>query len=109
VIESFIEQFESDDLLAHFGPAISQAAFEVGGEVYQQFIDKDTKLDSAFVAKGDKYHLDIYQAARIILNGLGVKSISGGDQCTYTQQDQYFSYRRDGAESGRMAHLIWIE
>jgi len=41
--------------------------------------------------------------------GLGVKSISGGDQCTYTQQDQYFSYRRDGAESGRMAHLIWIE
>jgi YfiH family protein len=109
VIESFIDSFESKNLLVHFGPAISQAAFEVGGEVYQQFIDKDTKLDSAFVAKGDKYHLDIYQAARIILNGLGVKSISGGDQCTYTQQDQYFSYRRDGAESGRMAHLIWIE
>ena len=109
VIESFIEQFESDDLLTHFGPAISQVNFEVGKEVYQQFIDKDAKLDQAFITKGDKYQLDIYQAARIILNGLGVKSISGGDECTYTQKGKYFSYRRDGAQSGRMAHLIWIE
>ncbi|MDG2353191.1 MAG: laccase domain-containing protein, partial [Gammaproteobacteria bacterium] len=57
VIESFIEQFESDDLLAHFGPAISQVNFEVGKEVYQQFIDKDAKLDQAFITKGDKYQL----------------------------------------------------
>jgi len=109
VIESFIDSFESKNLLVHFGPAISPAAFEVGEEVYQQFIDKDIKLAQAFVAKGNKYQLDIYQAARIVLSGLGVKSISGGDECTYTQQDKYFSYRRDGANSGRMAHLIWIE
>jgi len=109
VIESFIDSFESKNLLVHFGPAISPVAFEVGEEVYQQFIDKDIKLAQAFVAKGNKYQLDIYQAARVVLNGLGVKSISGGDECTYTQQDKYFSYRRDGANSGRMAHLIWIE
>ena len=109
VIESFIQQFESNDLLVHFGPAISPAAFEVGADVYQQFIDKDTQLDQAFIAKGSKYQLDIYQAARIILNDLGIQSISGDDECTYTQKDKYFSYRRDGAQSGRMAHLIWIE
>ena len=109
VIESFIQQFESDNLFIHFGPAISQSAFEVGKEVRQQFIDKDLKLDQAFIDKGDKYQLDIYQAARIILNGLGVKSISGGDECTYTQKDKYFSYRRDGAKSGRMINLIYIK
>ena len=109
VIESFIGQFESNDLLVHFGPAISQSAFEVGKEVHQQFIDKDPKLDQAFIAKGDKYQLDIYQAARIILKGLGVNSITGGDQCTFAQKGEYFSYRRDGTQSGRMAHLIWIE
>jgi len=109
VIESFVSQFKSSDLLVHFGPAISQTEFEVGKDVFQQFIDKDVKLDQAFIAKDDKYQLDIYQAARIILSGLGVKSISGGGECTYTQQDKYFSYRRDGAKSGRMAHLIWIE
>ncbi len=109
VIESFIAQFESNDLLVHFGPAISQVAFEVGSEVYQQFIDKDTSLEQAFITKGDKYQLDIYQAARIILNDLGVKSISGGDECTYTQKDKYFSYRRDGAKSGRMISLIYLK
>ena len=109
IIESFVGQFESNDLLVHFGPAISQANFEVGDEVFQQFINKDPKLDQAFVAKGDKYQLDIYQAAKIILNDLGVQSISGGGECTYAQKDKYFSYRRDGNHSGRMAHLIWIE
>jgi YfiH family protein len=109
VIESFVDQFESSDLLVHFGPAISQAAFEVGKEVYQQFIDKDAKLDLAFIVKDKKYQLDIYQAAGIVLNGLGVRSISGGDECTYTEQDKYFSYRRDGAKSGRMINLIYIK
>jgi len=109
VIESFIEQFDPNDLLVHFGPAISQAAFEVGEEVYQQFIDKDLKLQQAFKSKDDKYQLDIYQAARIILNGLGVVSISGGDECAYTQKDKYFSYRRDGAKSGRMINLIYLK
>jgi len=109
VIESFVNQFESNDLLIHFGPAISQAEFEVGEEVYQQFIDKDTRLDQAFIAKGGKYQLDIYQAARVVLSGFGVKSISGGDECTYTQKDKYFSYRRDGAQSGRMINLIYIK
>jgi len=109
VIESFVNQFESNDLLIHFGPAISQVAFEVGEEVYQQFIDKDLKLELAFIAKGDKYQLDIYQAARIVLNDLGIKSISGGDECTFTQQDKYFSYRRDGAKSGRMINLIYLK
>lgn len=109
IIESFIEKFESNDLLVHLGPAISQANFEVGEDVYQAFISKDLRLDQAFIAKGNKHQLDIYQAAKVILNGLGVKSISGGDECTYTQKDKYFSYRRDGTHSGRMAHLIWIE
>jgi YfiH family protein len=107
VIESFVDSFNGDDLLVHFGPAISKSAFEVGDDVYQQFIDKDKSLEGAFIGYKSKYKLDIYQAARIILNGLEVRNISGGDQCTYKQDDKYFSYRRDGTNSGRMAHLIW--
>jgi len=107
VIESFVDSFNGDDLLVHFGPAISKSAFEVGDDVYQQFIDKDESLGESFIGYKSKYKLDIYKAARIILNGLEVRNISGGDQCTYMQDDKYFSYRRDGTHSGRMAHLIW--
>ncbi|MEJ6659566.1 MAG: peptidoglycan editing factor PgeF [Candidatus Thioglobus sp.] len=108
VIESTIAKFSDANLLAYFGPAISQTAFTVGDDVYQQFIAKDVKLKDAFIQKGDKHQLDIYQAARIILKDLGVESITGGDECTFKQKDKYFSYRRDGEKSGRMAHLIWI-
>lgn len=109
VIESFVSQFDSTDLIIHFGPAISQQNFEVGQDVFDQFIAKDKFLQQAFTPFKDRYKLDIYLAARIILNNLGVKDISGGDVCTFSQQDKYFSYRRDGIQSGRMAHLIWIE
>ena len=108
IIESFIAKFDTKELVVHFGPAISQANFEVGQEVYDQFITKDKSLAQAFIAVNDKYKLDIYQAARIILKGLGVSSITGGDQCTFAQKGEYFSYRRDGVQSGRMAHLIWM-
>jgi len=109
VIESFVAKFNQDDLIVHFGPAISQENFEVGQDVFDQFINKSSSLKSAFIPFGDKYKLDIYQAATIILTKLGVKSASSGSECTYAQKDKYFSYRRDGANSGRMAHLIWIE
>jgi len=109
VIESFIAKFDTNNLVIHFGPAISQEYFEVGKDVYDQFIAKDSSLKKAFIGFNDKYKLDIYQAARIVLNKLGIDNILGGDECTFKQKGEYFSYRRDGASSGRMAHLIWIE
>jgi YfiH family protein len=109
VIESFISKFNQQQLIVHFGAAISQTNFAVGQDVFDEFIAKDVDLKLAFIPFKDKYKLDIYQATRIILNKLGVKNISGGDKCTFTQVDDYFSYRRDGVQSGRMAHLIWID
>jgi YfiH family protein len=108
IIEEFVAQFQQKTLIIHFGAAISQRNFEVGEDVYQQFCTKNTTLANAFIASGKKYKLDLYQAAKIILNGLGVDNISGGEKCTFAQQNQYFSYRRDGKKSGRMAHLIWL-
>ncbi len=109
VIESFVARFNQQELIVHFGPAISQNNFEVGQDVYDQFIAKEDSLAQAFIPFNNKYKLNIYQAARIILNKLGVENISGGDQCTFMQADEYFSYRRDGLKSGRMAHLIWMK
>ena len=111
IIESLIESFNCDwdDLIVHLGPAISQLSFEVGDEVKTQYLSKNENFESCFSPVNDKYYLDLYEAARIVLGGFNVSSISGGNKCTYGQSDQYFSYRRDGKCSGRMAHLIWIE
>ena len=111
IIESLIESFNCDwdDLIVHLGPAISQLSFEVGDEVKTQYLSKNENFESCFNYLNDKHYLDLYEAARLILKGFNISSISGGNECTYIQSDQYFSYRRDGKCSGRMAHLIWIE
>jgi YfiH family protein len=110
VIESLIESLDcnGEDLIAHLGPAISQLSFEVGGEVKSQYLSKNKNFKNSFVYLNNKYYLDLYDAARVVLKSLGVASISGGDRCSYKESDQYFSYRRDGEYSGRMAHLIWM-
>ena len=70
---------------------------------------KNENFISCFNCLNDKYYLDLYDAARVVLKSLGVESISGGNRCTYNEPDHFFSYRRDGRKSGRMAHLIWID
>jgi len=111
IIESLIESLDcnGEDLIVHLGPAISRLSFEVGDEVKSQYLSKNKNFKSCFTYKKNKYYLDLYDAAKVILKNLGVSSISGGDRCTYKESDQYFSYRRDGKYSGRMAHLIWME
>ena len=111
IIESLIESLDcnGEDLIVHLGPAISQLSFEVGSEVKSQYLSKNKNFENCFAYLNNKYYLDLYEAARIVLKGLGVNSISGGDRCSYKESDQYFSYRRDGKSSGRMAHLIWME
>jgi YfiH family protein len=111
IIESLIESFDcnGENLIVHLGPAISQLSFEVGSEVKSQYLSKNKNFENCFTYLNNKYYLDLYGAAKIVLKSLGVSSISGGDRCTYKDSDQYFSYRRDGKCSGRMAHLIWME
>jgi YfiH family protein len=111
IIESLIDSFNCDgnDLIVHLGPAISKLSFEVGEEVKFQYLSKNKNFENCFTYINNKYYLDLYDAARVVLKSFGVISISGGNRCTYKESDQYFSYRRDGKFSGRMAHLIWME
>jgi YfiH family protein len=113
VIESFIKKMaiNANDTLVSFGVAIGPKSLELGEDVYLQFIKKDKSFQKAFQKskqKLDKYYLDIYKVAMIILNQQGIKNIKEGGLCSVKNKD-YFSYRRQGVNSGRHAHLIWLE
>ena len=100
-------QINASDLMAWFGPAIGPNAFEVGSDVRAQFIAKDAQAALAFKPHGSKYLGNLYQLATQRLNALGINQIYGGQHCTFTESEQFFSYRRDGV-TGRMATLIWL-
>ena len=98
---------EPANLHAWLGPAIGANRFEVGQEVVAIFTANNPALHDAFkLQNSEKYLADIYHIARILLNQRGVVNISGGEYCTFSQNNQFFSYRRDG-QTGRMASLIW--
>lgn len=113
VLEETLKVFDcKDEILAWLGPAIGPLAFEVGGEVKKAFVDQHAQAEEAFrispTHPQDRFLADIYQLARIRLAAAGVTRVSGGDHCTFSETENFFSYRRDGV-TGRMASLIWIE
>ncbi len=109
IIENAVAKFSGnpEDILAWFGPAIGPLAFEVGEDVLNQFCHHYPSDKDCFKPHGDRFLANIYQLATNRLNRLGIFDISGGELCTYQQQDLFFSYRREG-QTGRMASLIWI-
>jgi len=99
------------EIVAWLGPAIGPQRFEVGAEVMQAFVERDSKALAAFHPLHDqpgKYLADIYQLARQSLSKVDVTRIRGGEFCTVTEHKQFYSYRRDKV-TGRMASLIWLK
>ena len=95
-------------LVAWLGPAIGPSAFEVGGDVLAAFYLAEDDLAVHSIPETDnKYRLDLnILAGRQLLEvGLDLSHVSGGDTCTYSDPQRFFSYRRDG-ETGRMVTLI---
>lgn len=96
-------------LIAWLGPAISARHFEVGSEVRAAFVARDAGAADAFAANArGRWQCDLVALARRRLAALGIVSVSGGEWCTHSDRERFFSFRRDG-QCGRMAALIWLE
>lgn len=110
VIENSIKALAcpAEDLLVWLGPAIGPRAFVVGEDVFSSFVKKSPEFKAAFEEIANKQWLaNLYQLATQHLNKLGIDAIYGGQHCTYTEKEQFFSFRRDKV-TGRQASLIWI-
>ena len=99
------------DISAWLGPAIGPSTFEVGEDVLQAFAQQGKDiLSKAFIpviGTPGKFLADLYLLARDRLRVLGIEQITGGEFCTVSDPERFFSYRRDKV-TGRFASLIWI-
>jgi YfiH family protein len=110
VIEAAYQRLAHDNtaLMAWIGPSILQAAFEVGDDVRDIFCAEDRQFSRFFSenARG-RWQADLVSIAREKLHKVGASGVYGGDRCTYTEAQNFFSFRRDN-KTGRMATLIWL-
>jgi len=111
VIESCITRLLTprERLLVWLGPAIGAVSYEVGDEVRAAFVDADGNAAAAFAAtRPGHWRCDLYLLAQQRLSALGIAKVFGGKFDTFAD-DRFYSYRRDGARSGRFASLVWKE
>ncbi len=109
VLENTVQHFSSNQLIAWCGPAIGSDAFEVGDEVKTLFCEKDPKALDAFKPSSEtgKWLANLALLATQRLQSVGVQEVYYSDICTYSNTDQFFSYRKEG-KTGRQATLIWF-
>ena len=100
------------EVLAWLGPCIGPAAFEVGGEVRAAFTRANVAAGICFLSRGERWLASLPALACQRLLACGVRRISGNDGsadwCTFSQPERWYSYRRDGGSTGRMAACVWM-
>lgn len=119
VIARLAEQLQryckSERWFAWIGPAIGVRYFEVGQEVYDAFVQDAPQdrhhfiLQSVCTEGKKKWHADLAGLAQMRLERSFSTQIQveQSQLCTFTQAEQFYSYRRDGI-TGRMATVAWL-
>ncbi|WP_373127793.1 peptidoglycan editing factor PgeF [Dielma fastidiosa] len=107
------EGVDPSQLLVYIGPAICQDNFEVGEEVVElinnmsfdtsAFVYQNTETKKAYV---DNKGLNREQC---ILAGVPYTNISVDKNCTYSNQENFFSYRRDKNCGRHMSFIMMKE
>ena len=111
IIEAAIDQFAlpGTEIIAWLGPAIGPKMFEVGNEVRDQFMAVDPAASAAFTPiSAEKSLGDLYLLAKQRLATRNITAIYGGEYCTYSNPELFYSFRRDKKKERGMASLIWL-
>ena len=98
-----------EEIVVWLGPAIGPNKFEVREEVFNAFTQKDAEAKLAFRQVSEQQWLgDLFTLAKQRLHKQGVTQIFGGEYCTHSDPDRFYSYRRDKGLQGRIVSLVWI-
>lgn len=116
ILEATIEGMEAlgaerGNIRAVIGPSISQAAYEVGPEFFETFLDEDPDNSRFFAAgNGDRMQFDLPAFGLHRLRQSGIAQAEWTRHCTYSDPDRFYSYRRSvhksEADYGRLISAI---
>lgn len=108
--ERMVSEFGCDpsNIIAAIGPCICFDCFEVDAQLGEDFKNEFGYDGIVKPGRKGKSYVDIEAALAIQLLEAGVVSdhLSIMHLCTYERKDLFYSYRRDGADTGSMASFM---
>lgn len=113
IVEKTLHLMDSraEDLHAIIGPGISEESFEVGNEVYEQFLQAGFPMQRLArkypSCDGERWHINLKDANRWLLEQNGVEDILISEVDTM-QSPLYYSARRETINTGRIINGIMI-
>ncbi len=96
---------QAEDLRVGIGPGVQQMCYQVDQQTAKHFEPRFLKDDGPGHFRLDLQGAIIHQLQQ---SGVPLKHIEVENVCTHCAQETYFSYRRDGQNSGRMMGVIGI-
>ena len=103
----------TENIVAAIGPAIGIEHYEVGSEVIAAFQKNGIEMNDAVCyqnSNSGKSHVDLKEINKQILTKMGVPAdqIEKTSYCTYSNENMFFSARRQSIHSGRMLTGIML-
>lgn len=101
-----------ENIIAGIGPSIGPEVYEVGSELIEIFhksFGKNHIITS--IKNSDKGLLNLWEVNKQILIDCGItyNQIEIAEVCTYSNPELFYSARRDGVKTGRLATGIMIK
>ena len=107
IIENTMDKFlelnsNARDLIAAIGPCINHQRYEVGHDFYKKFVSQSKNNGRFFIISNDKkylFNIRSYINAKLIR--LGIKNIDHIKMDTFSDKENFFSYRRSKKDNDK--------
>ncbi len=105
-VNLLVNQFKCrpDDILCAVGPSIQACCYEVKQDVANRF------PEPVIIRRKDRLFLDLPALIRKQLLDMQIpeKNIDSSNLCSCCNKDKFYSYRRDGIQTGRMMMAVYL-
>jgi YfiH family protein len=114
MVRRFQEKYDiaAPDIEAALGPSIGACCYEIQDDVSRPLLEQwGTLAEPSLVRREGKGFLDLRRLNRDVLENAGVPRTRVYEigPCTSCAKDEFFSYRRERAETGRQLSFIgWL-
>jgi YfiH family protein len=98
-----------DELRACVGPSIGPCCYEIGEDVSARVRQAFPEPGDLLIPLNGSHYFDLWDANARLLRELGVAEIEVAGICTADHTEDFYSWRRENARTGRFAAVVALD